>query len=72
MIVERWQNWAREHELEPLFAELMALHYDPHYARSQERHLLQWRQRVPVLAENLSVEGIDALAQRLGPGKARP
>ena len=34
-----------------LFAELMALHYDPLYTRSQNAHLFQWPQRQTVQAE---------------------
>lgn len=37
--ITRWQEWARKRALTPLFAELLALHYDPQYARSQHRHL---------------------------------
>lgn len=37
--IARWQEWARSQTLAPLFAELLELHYDPQYARSQHRHL---------------------------------
>ena len=37
--IARWQEWARNRTLAPLFAELLELHYDPQYARSQHRHL---------------------------------
>ena len=60
---ERWQGWAAEGALQPLFAELMALHYDPLYARSQSTHLYQWAQRQPVQAQNLTDEGIARVAQ---------
>lgn len=72
--VQRWQAWARERDLPHLFAELMALHYDPHYERSQARHFQTWPQRRRVSAPALSDEGIAALAeavravQRAGPG----
>ncbi|HEY4080886.1 MAG TPA: tRNA 2-selenouridine(34) synthase MnmH [Burkholderiaceae bacterium] len=62
VIVERWQTWAQARELAPLFEELMRLHYDPHYARSQERHLLQWQHRRSLAAEDLSTDGIAAVA----------
>ncbi len=39
--IGRWQQWARDRMLAPLFAELLTLHYDPQYARSQNRHLQQ-------------------------------
>jgi tRNA 2-selenouridine synthase len=60
--VQRWQDWARAGDLPPLFAELMTLHYDPHYQRSQERHFETWAQRRVVSASDLSDEGIAALA----------
>ncbi|RYX95015.1 MAG: tRNA 2-selenouridine(34) synthase MnmH [Comamonadaceae bacterium] len=63
--VQRWQAWAVAGELEPLFAELMALHYDPHYAKSQEKHFATWGQRVPLEADDLSGEGIQSLAGRV-------
>ncbi len=60
--VQRWQAWARAGALSPLFAELMALHYDPHYARSQARHFAAWSDRRHVEASDLSDSGIDAVA----------
>lgn len=63
--VQRWQAWARERALAPLFAELIALHYDPHYERSQARHFAQWAQRGRVEADDLSAAGVDAVAERI-------
>jgi tRNA 2-selenouridine synthase len=63
--VARWQQWARAGELEPLFAELMTQHYDPHYERSQERHFQAWAQRRRVPADELTEDGVAALAQQL-------
>jgi tRNA 2-selenouridine synthase len=60
--VQRWQGWAREADLPPLFAELMTLHYDPHYARSQARHFEAWGERRVIAANDLSEQGIAALA----------
>ncbi|MEF7616173.1 tRNA 2-selenouridine(34) synthase MnmH [Aquincola sp. MAHUQ-54] len=60
--VARWQGWARSGALAPLFAELMAHHYDPHYARSQERHFHLWPQRRSLQAHDLSDESIGRLA----------
>ncbi len=62
-IVHRWQAWALAGELPPLFAELMALHYDPHYAQSQSRHFLKWAERQSVVAKDLSDAGIEDVAQ---------
>ncbi|WP_119966040.1 tRNA 2-selenouridine(34) synthase MnmH [Simplicispira lacusdiani] len=63
--IARWQGWAAEGALEPLFAELMALHYDPLYARSQSTHLHQWAQRQGVQASALTDAGIEALADQV-------
>ena len=60
--VQRWQAWALEGDLQRLFGELMTLHYDPHYERSQARHFHAWAQRRSVDAIDLSDHGIDALA----------
>ncbi|SDI68710.1 tRNA 2-selenouridine(34) synthase MnmH [Variovorax sp. OV700] len=69
-VVQRWQEWALQGELPPLFAELMALHYDPHYERSQARHFEKWPQRQQVAGPDLTDQGIEAVAdaiQRLNP-----
>lgn len=63
--ITRWQAWAREGDLPSLFAELMQLHYDPQYERSQSRHFTQWPQRTSVEADALSDVSIDALAAQL-------
>jgi tRNA 2-selenouridine synthase len=61
----RWQEWALKRELRPLFAELMALHYDPLYARSQGSHLLQLKDALRLPTDDLSPEGVRQLAQRI-------
>ncbi len=63
--IARWQAWAQAGALAELFAELMALHYDPHYGRSQARNFSQWPQRLRLPAADLSEAGIAALAQQL-------
>jgi tRNA 2-selenouridine synthase len=60
--VARWQQWAHEADLPHLFAELMALHYDPHYEKSQALHFRSWTQRQRVPADELSDQGIEAVA----------
>jgi tRNA 2-selenouridine synthase len=60
--VARWQQWAHEGELPKLFAELMALHYDPHYENSQARHFQTWARRRSVAAADLTDAGIEATA----------
>jgi len=63
--VSRWQQWALAGELSLLFEELMSLHYDPHYQRSQERHFRQWAARRSVEAGALDDAGIAGLAGRI-------
>ena len=54
-----------EGELQRLFGELMELHYDPHYQRSQSRHFIAWASRHVVPANDLSEDGIAGLADHL-------
>ena len=60
--VRRWQGWAQQRELSPLFEELMLKHYDPHYERSQSNHFDQWPQRKVLEATDLSDAAISQLA----------
>lgn len=60
--VARWQTWAQQGALSPLFAELMAQHYDPHYERSQSRNFAQWPARQSYATDDLSEAGIERLA----------
>ena len=64
--IARWQAWAREGQLPALFAELMALHYDPQYERSQSRHFEQWATRKSVQADDLAPSAIAAIARHFG------
>ena len=61
----RWRGWAERGELEPLFAELMALHYDPLYARSQGSHLLQLQSALRLPSDDLSPDGVRRLARQI-------
>lgn len=64
--VGRWQAWAEQGALAPLFSELMALHYDPHYERSQARNFAQWNDRQRWASDDLSDAGIRHLAEQIG------
>jgi tRNA 2-selenouridine synthase len=64
-VIARWQDWAQQSTLSPLFAELTELHYDPLYARSQAQHFHQWAQRQTVPSESLDDASIDPLALKL-------
>lgn len=63
--IARWQQWAQEGNLPALFEELMRLHYDPQYERSQSKHFQQWSQRSSIFANDLSEPSIQQLAQRI-------
>ena len=63
--IARWQAWAQAGDFRNLFAELMALHYDPQYLRSQARNFQQWAQRQSVQASSLSEAGIVDLARQV-------
>jgi tRNA 2-selenouridine synthase len=63
--LSRWQAWVQEGQLEPLFDELMRLHYDPLYARSQGSHLQQLHTALRLPSDDLSPEGIRRLAQQI-------
>ena len=64
-VIGRWQAWALAGELRPLFGELMARHYDPHYQRSQSKHLFQWAERRTLPVAELSAAGIAAVAEQI-------
>ena len=66
--VTRWQDWAQQGDLPALFAELMELHYDPQYERSQSKHFVQWEQRQVLETADLSAPGVAALAQQIQAG----
>jgi tRNA 2-selenouridine synthase len=61
----QWQAWALARNLPPLFAALMAQHYDPLYVRSQGRHFKRLGDGKRVETDDLSEAGIAALAQRI-------
>ena len=63
--LQRWQAWALSRELAPLFEELMRLHYDPLYARSQRGDFYQWQQAQALPTDALDDAALVALAQRI-------
>lgn len=60
--LERWQAWARQGELAPLFEQLMRQHYDPLYARSQRRGVAP---ALRVAGASLDDAAIEDIAARL-------
>ena len=65
LVIDRWQEWALAGNLQSLFAELMALHYDPLYIRSQSKNFSAWPTRQTLETDDLTQAGVDALAQRI-------
>ena len=61
----RWADWAHTRALSPLFDELMAEHYDPLYARSQNGNFPRLRDAVRIEAERLAPEDMASLADRI-------
>lgn len=64
-IIEQWQAWALQGNLQALFASLMHDHYDPHYSKSQSKNFSGWAQRQGLLSDDLSDAGIVKLASEL-------
>lgn len=62
-VMERWQGWARSGDFSALVPELLTLHYDLQYARSQSKNFVSWAQRQTLPSDDLSPDGIAALAQ---------
>jgi tRNA 2-selenouridine synthase len=60
--LERWRAWARAGEHAALVDEMLALHYDPQYAKSQHGHFLRLSEGTPVHAQALDDDDIDRLA----------
>ena len=61
--VAAWQSMARRGDLAPLFGALATRHYDPAYARSQRSHFRRWDQRQVLATDDLSAQGIAAVAR---------
>ena len=61
--IDRWLALAATSAFEPLAAELMALHYDPRYAK--QRSLTEAQPAQMVEAHSLTVEALPALADEL-------
>jgi tRNA 2-selenouridine synthase len=64
-VIGRWQAWALAGDLRALFQELMVLHYDPLYNRSQSNNFSAWATRQTLETDDLTQAGVDALAQRI-------
>ena len=63
--IERWTAWASAGDLQPLFADMIALHYDPLYARSQRRPAPSDRADTTVSADRLCDADVDRIAREI-------
>lgn len=63
--LSRWLDLARSGQLETLFGELIALHYDPLYQRSQGGNFVALSSAPRILVDDLSPAGVEAAAQRI-------
>ena len=61
----RWIDWARTRTLSPLFEALMAEHYDPLYARSQNGNFLRLHGAARVEVERLADDDMATIAARI-------
>lgn len=63
--IERWCAWAEAGDLQPLFADMIALHYDPLYARSQARTVATERADRTVTAKGLQEADVAQVAREI-------
>lgn len=63
--LERWHALAGARALPDLFGELIDLHYDPLYRRSQHGNYTGYATALQLATDDLSGAGIDALAHRI-------
>lgn len=62
-ILTRWLAFADAHDLRQLFSELIDVHYDPLYRRSQNHNYAGFADATRIVTTDLSSEGIFALAR---------
>lgn len=63
--IKRWQAYARNGEWQVLVSELLELHYDPLYRRSQKQNFTGFSTALNLVTDDLSETGIKALADRI-------
>jgi tRNA 2-selenouridine synthase len=61
----RWRDHARAGRWRQLVAELLQLHYDPLYSRSQNQNYAGFGAPTKLSTDDLTPAGIEALAQRV-------
>jgi tRNA 2-selenouridine synthase len=67
--IERWTELAARRELPTLFGELIELHYDPLYGRSQNRNFTRFPEAPVFTTGDLSAEGVARLARDILAGR---
>lgn len=63
--LSHWRNLAERGEWPALVEELLSLHYDPHYQRSQNGNYARYAQAAVFSTDDLSPAAISTLAQRI-------
>ena len=61
----RWRGHIQQGRWRELVSELLALHYDPLYQRSQQQNYAGYRAPLRIGTDDLTPAGIDALARRV-------
>ena len=64
--IKRWKSLAASKEFATLVAELLSQHYDHFYQRSLNNHAEASTPQATFVAQDLSAEGIEALARAIG------
>ena len=63
--IKRWQGYVGEGQWRPLVSELLELHYDPLYRRSQNRNFTRFSASESVGTDDLTPAGVEQLARRI-------
>ena len=63
--IERWQDYANKGEWRVLVSELLELHYDPLYRRSQKHNFSGFNGPQTLYTDDLNPSGVNALAGRI-------
>ena len=63
--IRRWQSYAREARWPELVSELLEMHYDPLYRRSQSRNFSELNATTRLATDDLSPAAIEILAQKI-------
>ena len=61
----RWQHFIKDGEFRQLVEELLTLHYDPQYLRSQKHNYVEHQAARLLYVDQLSQLALDALAREL-------